>query len=160
VDAWVPAGQPSDLLRGLGLWTSLSLETLPGLILSFCRVMVLVAIAVALATRVPGVVNLTVVLVVYFLAHLSPVLVAIGNAAKARDPGSAVSQLLAFVAQVVDTLLPDLNSFRLDPALLGDTSLATWPFLAYVGSVTLYGVLYTVIVLLFGLILFEDRDLA
>jgi ABC-type transport system involved in multi-copper enzyme maturation permease subunit len=160
VDAWAPPGEASDLLRGVGLWTSLTLETLPGLVLSFCRVMVLVAIAVALATRVPMVVNLTAVLVVYFLAHLSPVLVAIGNGAKARDPGSAVSQLLAFVAQVFDTLLPDLNSFRLDPALLGDTSLATGPFLAYVGSVALYGVLYTVIVLLFGLVLFEDRDLA
>jgi hypothetical protein len=33
-------------------------------------------------------------------------------------------------------------------------------FTQYIASVTLYGVVYTGIVLLFGLILFEDRDLA
>ena len=34
------------------------------------------------------------------------------------------------------------------------------PFFIYVGSVCLYAVLYSVIALLFGLVLFGDRDLA
>jgi hypothetical protein len=76
------------------------------------------------------------------------------------DPGSTVSQLLAFAAQLFDTLLPDLDSFRIDPALLGDTPPPALPFARYIASVSLYGVLYTGIALLFGLILFEDRDLA
>lgn len=155
-----PPPEAADFLRGTGLWTALTLDTLPGLVLSFSQVMVLVAIAVSLATRVPMVVNLTAVLVVYFLAHLTPVLVSIGSRAKAADPNSAVSQLLAFVSQVFDTLLPDLGAFRMDPALLSDTPLPALPFTQYLGSVALYGVLYTSIVLFFGLILFEDRDLA
>jgi hypothetical protein len=154
-----PPPEAGDFLRGTGMWADLTRDTLPGLVLSFSQVMVLVAIAVSLATRVPMVVNLTAVLVVYFLAHLTPVLVSIGSKAKATDPNSAVSQLLAFVSQVFDTLLPDLGAFRLDPTLLVDAQLGA-SFWQYVGSVTLYGVLYTSIVLFFGLILFEDRDLA
>jgi len=41
-----------------------------------------------------------------------------------------------------------------------DTPLPLWPFLSYVGSVGLYGVMYTLILLIGGLVLFEDRDLA
>jgi hypothetical protein len=98
--------------------------------------------------------------VVYFLAHLTPVLVSIGNRARLTAPDSPVSRLLAFMAQVFDTVLPDLGAFRLDPALLSDTPLPAVPFTQYLGSVALYGVIYTSIVLFFGLILFEDRDLA
>jgi hypothetical protein len=154
------SGATGDLLAGLGRWTSVSGDTLPGLVLSFSQVMILVAVAVALATRLPMVVNLTLVLVVYFLAHLTPILVSIGNAAKAQDPGSAVSQLLAFTAQLMNTLLPDLDAFRIDASLVSDTPLPTGDFWVYVSSVTFYGVLYTLIVLFLGLILFEDRDLA
>jgi hypothetical protein len=153
-------GEATDLLRGVGLWISHTLDTLPGLVLSFSQVMVLVAIAVSLATRVPMVVNLTAVLVIFLLAHLTPVLVTIARGAQANDPNSAVSQLLAFAAQLFDTILPDLGSFRIDSALLGDTPPPALPFTRYIASVSLYGVLYTGIALLFGLILFEDRDLA
>jgi hypothetical protein len=160
LERWALPGEATDLLRGVGLWTNLTLDTAPGLILSFSQVMVLVAIAVSLATRVPMVVNLVTVLVVYLLAHLTPVLVAIGYHAQQTSPGSAVAQLLAFVAQLFDTLLPDLGSFRIDPVLLAETPVAPGALVRYLGSVSLYGVLYTCLVLLFGLILFEDRDLA
>jgi hypothetical protein len=149
----------ADFVRGAGLWADLTQDTLPGLVLSFSQVMVLVAIAVSLATRVPMVVNLTAVVAVYLLAHLTPVLVSIGERAQAADPGSAVSQLLSFMAQLFNTALPDLGAFRLDPVLLTDMQLGA-AFWRYLGSVALYGVLYTSIVLFFGLILFEDRDLA
>jgi hypothetical protein len=157
---WALPTVTTDLLRGIGLWTHLTLETAPGLILGFSQVMVLVAIAVSLATRVPMVVNLITVVVIFFLAHLTPVLVSIGYQAQATDPGSAVSQILTFMAQVFDTILPDLDSFRLDSALLNDTPIAAGKFTKFLASVSLYGVLYTSIVLMFGLILFEDRDLA
>jgi ABC-type transport system involved in multi-copper enzyme maturation permease subunit len=157
---WALPGAATDLLRGVGLWTNHMLETLPGLVLSFCQVMVLVAIAVSLATRLPMVVNLTTVLVVYFLAHLTPVLVAIGQKAKGDQPGSPVANMLNFMAQLFDTILPGLEFFRVGPALVSDTPLPAGEFTRYIGSVTAYGLLYTSIVLLFGLILFEDRDLA
>ncbi len=154
-----PPGQVADLVRGVGLWSQHTLETLPGLVLSFSQVMVLVAIAVTLATRVPMVVNLSTVLVLFFLAHLTPVLVAIGKQAKVENPG-AVSQMLGFVSQLFDVLLPDLESFRVGPAMLTDSSLDPAALSRYIASVSLYGVMFSVIVLLFGLILFEDRDLA
>jgi hypothetical protein len=151
--------ESADLLRGVGLWASHTLDTLPGLVLSFAQVMVLVAVAVALATRVPMVVNLTTVLVVFFLSHLTPVLVRIGKQAQAESPGP-VSQLLGFVAQLMDTVLPDLEAFRIGPALVSDAAPPAGALTHYLASVSLYGLMYTGIVLLFGLILFEDRDLA
>jgi hypothetical protein len=160
LERWQLPGVATDFLRGVGLWTANALDILPGLILSFSQVMVLVALAVALATRVPMVVNLTTVVVVFFLAHLAPVLVAIGLKAKAETPNSPVAQILAFMSQLFDVFLPNMQSFRLDPALLSDAPPPTGPFLQYVGATALYGVVYTSIILLFGLILFEDRDLA
>ncbi len=160
LESWALPGVTTDLLRGAGLWTHLTLDTAPGLILGFSQVMVLVAIAVSLATRVPMVVNLVAVVVIFFLAHLTPVLVSIGYRARVDDPGSAVSQILAFMAQLFDTLLPDLDLFHIDPALLNETPLPAAAFAKFLASVSLYGLLYTSIVLLFGLILFEDRDLA
>jgi hypothetical protein len=154
-----PVGPSADFMRGIGLWAEHTFETLPGLVLGFSQVMVLVAVAVTLATRVPMVVNLSTVLVLFFLSHLTPVLVAIGKKAKTENPG-AVSQLLGFVAQLFEVLLPDLESFRIGPALLTDNPVPLVPFLKYLGSVTFYGVLYSSIVLLIGLIFFEDRDLA
>jgi hypothetical protein len=157
--ASVPVGPAADFIRGIGLWGQHTLETLPGLVLGFSQVMVLVAIAVTLATRVPMVVNLSTVLVVFIMAHLTPVLVAIGKKAKVENPGP-VAQLLGFVSQLFDVLLPDLEAFRIGPALLTDNPVPAVPFIQYLASVTFYGVLYSVIVLLFGLIFFEDRDLA
>lgn len=159
LDKWDLPGQISDLLRGVGQWLAHTLDTLPGLVLCYSQVMVLVGLAVALATRVPMVVNLTTVLVVFFLSHLTPVLVKIAGKAQVDNPGP-VSQLLGFVSRVFDTVLPDLGSFSMDPALLTEAPPPAALFAQYVGSVTLYGVVYTAVVLLLGLILFEDRDLA
>lgn len=152
-------GTVTDFARGIGQWTAHALDTLPGLVLCYSQVMVLVGLAVALATRVPMVVNLSTVLVVFFLSHLTPVLVAIAGRAQLTQPGP-VAQLLGFVSGVFNTILPDLGLFSMDPALLSDAPPPQMLFAQYVGSVTLYGIVYTAIVLLLGLILFEDRDLA
>jgi hypothetical protein len=160
LEGWSLPGEPTDFLRGFGLWIDHTLDTAPGLVLGFSQVMVLVSIAVALATRLPMVVNLTTVLVVYFVAHLTPVLLTRARQAQTESPGSAVAQLLNFVAQVFDTIMPDLETFRLDPALLSDTQLPPGQFIAYLASASFYGVLFTLIALFLGLILFEDRDLA
>src|SRR5438270_2027834 len=145
------------LLYGLGLWVHDTLNTLPGLMLGSCQVMVLLAIAVGLATRLPMVPNLVICWVVYTLGHLTPVLAQI---AARKDADSAAGRLLAFTSQVFDIGLPGLEFFSLGPALAQDAPLPQGPFLMYIGSVCPYGVLYTVIALLFGLVLFEDRDLA
>jgi hypothetical protein len=157
---WDLPAQITDLLRGIGQWAAHTWDTLPGLALYFSQVMVLVALAVALATRVPMVVNLVTVLSVYFLSHLTPVLSGIAARAQATSRDSTVPRLLGFVTQVFDTLLPDLSSFRMDPTLLSDAPPPPLQFAQYVGSVTFYALLYTTIVLLLGLLLFEDKDVA
>ena len=75
--------------------------------------------------------------------------------ARPRPPGP-VAELLSFTAGLFNILLPDLDAFRIGPALVADIAVPA----PYVLSVLFYGVLYTLIVLLLGLVLFEDRDLA
>jgi ABC-type transport system involved in multi-copper enzyme maturation permease subunit len=152
-------GPTYDLLIGIGRWVNHMLELVPGLILSFCQVMVLVAVAVTLATRVPMVVNMSIILVLYLAAHLTPVLVSIGQRMQLETPGP-VAQIVSFTSQLFDTLLPGLAFLKAPPALIGETSMVGWEPFSYVGNVAIYAVMYTAIVLLVGLILFEDRDLA
>jgi ABC-type transport system involved in multi-copper enzyme maturation permease subunit len=148
LDAWVPAGEVTDFLRGAGLWAFQTADLLPGLLLGFGQVMVLVAIAVSLATRLPMIVNVPICVLIYFLGHLTPTLTLVAQRYKQTEAqGSAVAQMLSFMANLFDQLLPSLEYFR--PGLS-----------ALVGRVTIYGVAYTIIMLLIGLVLFEDRDLA
>jgi ABC-type transport system involved in multi-copper enzyme maturation permease subunit len=160
VHAWMATTGVPDFVRGIELWWMEAARALPGLVLGFCHVMVLLAVAVSLATRLPMIVNLVICLGVYFGGHLTPVLVGIAGDRARADNGSPVSQMLLFMAQLFDTILPGLDFFSLGTAVTRDAPLDPGPFAMYVGSVVLYGVLYTLIVLVFGLILFEDRDLA
>jgi hypothetical protein len=150
----------NDFVRGAALWTGLSVDTLPGLVLSFCQVMVLVSIAVALATRLPMVVNLVLVISVFLVSHLTPNLVSKARRLEELNHGSVVAQMLSFVAKVFDLLLPGLDFFRIDQVLVTDSPPDLWPYTLYILSVLFYALLYTAIVILFGLVLFEDRDLA
>jgi hypothetical protein len=70
-----------------------------------------------------------------------------------------VQKLLHFTAQTFDTLLPGLELFRVRPTLVDESTLPMGQYLEHVGAVTLYGILFTTVVLLLGLVLFEDRDL-
>jgi hypothetical protein len=142
-------------LRGAGAYAGDTLANLLGLILGFGQVMVLLAFAASLATRMTMVVNLVVCLVVFFLGHLSPVLVAAAQQLK----GGALA-LVGFLARLFDILLPSLAFFSTSQVYIRETALEAQHFAAYVGSVFGYASLYTAIVLLGGLILFEDRDLA
>jgi hypothetical protein len=153
------SGPALDLLFGIGRWIHHTLELTPGLILSFCQVTVLIAVAVTLATRVTMVVNMSAILVLYLASHLTPVLVTIGQKMQVETPGP-VAQIVAFTSQLFDTVLPGLAFLMAPPALIGETSVVGWAPFAYVGSVVLYAAMYTAIVLLVGLIFFEDRDLA
>jgi ABC-2 family transporter protein len=142
----------SDLLKGVGFWIDDAVEVVPGLIIGFCQVMVLVAAAVALATRVPMVVNVTACLVIYFLGHLTATMKEVSAA------GGNV--LISFVAQLFDTVLPGLDMFDVGTSIVRDIPLPADRYSIYTANVVLYGVTYTAIALLLVLILFEDRDLA
>ena len=116
-----------------------------------CQTMVLLAVAVALATRLPFIVTFVTCAVVFFLGHLTHVLVQVSAARYA---------LVNFMAKFFDNVLPGLEYFDLGSVHVRDALPDPGVLYAYVGSVCFYAVLYSTIALLFGLILFEDRDLA
>ncbi|HEY2784702.1 MAG TPA: ABC transporter permease [Fimbriiglobus sp.] len=150
-----PAGK--GIAEGIGMWTADSVANSFGVILGIGQVMILVAIASALATRLPFVVNLIVCLVLYFLGHLAPVVVKV---TEQTHGGGAGKGLVRFLGQLFDTLLPALEFFNMGPAVIREIPLDLWQFGWYVLTVLGYSIIYTVIALLVGLLLFEDRDLA
>jgi len=164
--AVAPPGEAEGWLLGVALWFADGLSALPGLAVGFGQVMLLVAIACALATRLPMVVTLLACLLLFFLGNLAPVLLQVVQnyqaqfAQEHQGQTSGALELVQFVAQVLDTLLPSLEYFNLGPAIVRDKPLPLGEYAWYVGSLLVYAVLYTTIALLFGLILFEDRDLA
>jgi ABC-type transport system involved in multi-copper enzyme maturation permease subunit len=159
-------GPPGDFLRGIALWFSTAMAVFLGLAIGSCQVMILTALAAALATRLPMVVNLVTCLGLFFLGNLAPVLLEVAGRLQASHAqehagqGSMPLELVGFMARLFDTLLPALEFFNLGPAVIRDRPLPVGDYLLYVGSVAGYSLLYTAIALLVGLILFEDRDLA
>jgi ABC-type transport system involved in multi-copper enzyme maturation permease subunit len=144
-------GIPVSFLLGAAVWLEQGLAVLQGSVFGLCQVMVLLAVAVALATRLPMVVNLVTCLLVFFLGHLTHVLVVVS---------SGRNTLVNFIARFFDNVLPGLEYFDYGPVVIRDVALDARAFLFYLGSIVAYAVLYSIIALLFGLILFEDRDLA
>ena len=153
VSTWEPTlgSAPTYLLQGIVWWFYDVVTAYPGVILGFCQVMVLLSIAVALATRLPMVVNLVICLMIFFVGHLTPVL---AQVSQNRFP------LVRFMAQLFELLLPVLDLFNIGPVLTRADLPPAGEFARYVGSVSGYALIYTAIALLFGLLLFEDRDLA
>ncbi|MGF1578899.1 MAG: ABC transporter permease subunit [Gemmataceae bacterium] len=151
------SGPAYALTKGILLWVHEFGSVAPGLLISFCQVMVLLSIAVALATRLPMIVNAMICLSVYFLGHLTPVLNSI--ALRAQD-NTGQARLIYFVAQVFDYVLPNLDRFDMGPAVVRYAPLPAGLFSLYTLNVTVYALTYTTIALVFGLILFEDRDVA
>lgn len=151
VNLYAPEGESAFVLHGVLLWVDSAGDALPKLVIVFCQIMVLLSIATALATRLPMIVNVPIVIVFYLLGHLAPIL-------------AAVSQnryrLVSFMAQVFDTILPGLEHFHLGAAIVRDTDVPPVDFALYAVNVSVYALVYTAIALLVGLILFEDRDLA
>jgi ABC-type transport system involved in multi-copper enzyme maturation permease subunit len=160
VNHLVPPDASPYFLRGGFLWLADTLQNLPGLILGSCQIMVLLALAVALATRATMIINLVTCLAVYVMGHLSPVLLEIARQRLREAPNAAGPRLLSFVASLLSAVLPGSEYFNISPALATDSPPPLPDFYPYVGEVVLYALLYTSIVLIVGLFAFEDRDLA
>jgi len=154
----VPTPAASVLAKGAGKWFADTLAHSCGLLLGFGQVMILVAIASALATRLPFVVNLVLCLVVYFLGHLAPVVVRVTDSS--GGDGSTGVGLVGFLGRLFDVLLPALEFFNMGPAIIRESPLDLWQFAGYAVTVFGYAIIYTAIALVVGLLLFEDRDLA
>jgi hypothetical protein len=148
---WVPDGPSNDIVRGICLWIDQAGAVLPGLVFVSCQMMMLLSIAVALATRLHFTINFIVCAAFYFMGHLAPVLTAVAH----YKP-----QLVKFMAGVFDVFMPALEHFDMSGAVVREAPLPAWDFGLYTGNVALYAITFSVIALLFGLILFEDKDLA
>ena len=153
----VPSAQGKMLARGAGLWFSDALAHSFGVALGFGQVMILVAVASALATRMAFVVNIVICLMIFFLGHLAPVVVQVSQQAQGSGVGGG---LVGFLGRLFDVLLPSLESFNMGRAIIRESPLPLWQFGGYVLTVFGYSLIYTAIALLVGLLLFEDRDLA
>jgi ABC-type transport system involved in multi-copper enzyme maturation permease subunit len=154
-------GNPArTIAEGAGMWFGESFAHTFGIALGFGQVMILVAIATALATRLPFVANVVICLMIYFLGHLAPVVVRVSKDMQANDPQNTAMGLVGFLGNLFDTLLPALEFFNMGPAIIRETPLDLPQFAGYVATVFGYAILYTMIALVVGLLLFEDRDLA
>jgi ABC-type transport system involved in multi-copper enzyme maturation permease subunit len=153
------SGDIAVFLRGASAWAGDAVANTLGLALSFGKVMVLLAVAATLATRLPMVANVLITMVIFLLGHLAPVLTRVTEALNRQNRSTALD-LIGFLTRLFETLLPSLDSFSMGPAIIRDTPIDVVDFALYTGSVLVYSILYTSIALLFGLILFEDRDLA
>jgi ABC-type transport system involved in multi-copper enzyme maturation permease subunit len=127
-------------------------QVLPGLVLGFFEVTVLTSISVAISTRLPMLANLVVCILIFFLGHLSPVLVE-----ATTSPNSQVNELVGFMARLFGFVLPSLEFFNAGPSI---STGAVIPWIGYVLPALGYCVLYSGAALLFAFLLFEDRDLA
>ena len=125
-------------------------QVFPGLALGFLEVTVITAISVAISTRMPMLVNLVVCISIFFLGHLTPILV---EATK----GEKTNELVHFMANLFAFLLPELEFFNASPAI---STGAVIPWLGYVLPALGYCALYSGAALMFAFLLFEDRDLA
>jgi ABC-type transport system involved in multi-copper enzyme maturation permease subunit len=126
------------------------MQVLPGLALGFCEVTVLTAISVAISTRLPMLANLVVCILIFFLGHLSPVIVEVSEQ-------THVNVLVTFMAQLFARTLPSLEFFNAGPSI---STGAAIPWFAYVLPAMVYCMLYSGAALLLAFIFFEDRDLA
>ena len=96
------------------------------------------------------------------VAARGPLDLLINNAAQTvrRSPGAYAALTAAESAPLPDGPLPALEFFTMGPAIIRETPLPLGEFAGYVATVLGYSVIYTVIALLVGLLMFEDRDLA
>lgn len=114
----------------------------------FCQIAIMTAIAVALATRLPFVLNIFICLTIFFMGNLVPVL---------KNQAGDIP-MVKFIADLVGFLLPSLNIFKIESALASGLIYVPWN--SYTLQVGLHAVIFSTIAILIGLLLFEDRDVA
>ena len=126
-----------------------TVQVMPGLVLIFFEVSVLGAISVAIATRLPMVVNLTTCFAIFIIGHLTPIIVL----AEGSGKGFGVVQ---FVGRLIGIILPELEWFSMQGAVATEKLVPP----DYLGYSALYALAFSAAAILMAFILFEDRDLA
>ncbi|MBL4884271.1 MAG: ABC transporter permease subunit [Planctomycetaceae bacterium] len=124
-------------------------QILPGLLLIFLEVAVLASISVVVSTRLPMVVNFSVMFAVFVIGHLTPVLVQ-------SSVQNEELEFVSFVARLFATVLPQLDAFNMSAYIVTGSTVPP----LYLAYTAIYGIAYCVAAILLAFILFEDRDLA
>jgi hypothetical protein len=119
----------------------------PALVLYLMEAIVLVAVSVAISTRLPMLPNLIICSSLYVLGHLVPTIV---------QSQAGQFEIVAFIGRLVATVIPVFDHFNVEAAVSGGNVVP----LAYLPWAFAYCVLYSTIAMLLALAMFEDRDLA
>jgi ABC-type transport system involved in multi-copper enzyme maturation permease subunit len=150
------------LMTGLGLYDRFTREpyaqeapkgfdyvVLAGAFLSCLQIFVLTAVAVAVSTRMPMVVNVVFCFSIYILGHLTNYLhQTFGN------PSGTQTPLLRWVVTVLYAVMPNLENFNVASAI----ALGSAVSISYVVITVAYALAYTGIALLVAMILFQERE--
>lgn len=123
------------------------LTTIPVLGLYFMQTMVIGAVAVALATRLPLLANFITCFIVYVIGNLTSPLVASGR---------GNNELVGFVGKLIAVVVPNLNVFNVQAAV--DAGNPIPPI--YLAGAFNYLVCFAIAIWMLAMLLFEDRDLA
>lgn len=131
-------------------WQNCHLEmirTVPGLVMAFMQSVVLMAISVALATRIPLLANLSVCLSIYVVGNLTT---SLASSTQEAFP------IVKFIASLIGTVIPILEHFNLQAAIDSGVPVT----MSLLSGSLVYCLLYVLLALFLALLLFEDRDLA
>jgi len=132
------------------LWQECHMEmvrTIPGLAMAFMQSVVLMAVSVALATRLPQLANLAICFAIYVIGNLTTSLVS------STQDGF---EIVKFVASLVATIIPILEHFSLQAAIDAGNPIT----MSLLSGNLIYCLLYVMLSMFLALLLFEDRDLA
>ncbi len=148
--AYKPIYEARENSKTLPIWQECHLEmirTIPGLVMAFMQSVVLMAVSVALATRLPQLANLAVCFAIYVIGNLTTSLVS------STQEGF---EIVKFVASLVATIIPILEHFSLQAAIDADRPIT----MSLLSGNLIYCLLYVMLAMFLALLLFEDRDLA
>ncbi|QDT12400.1 ABC transporter permease [Planctomycetes bacterium K23_9] len=148
--AYKPIYDARETSKALPIWQMGLAEiqsTIPALSLYFMETMVIGAIAVALATRLPLLANFIICFVVYVIGNLTSPLVA---------SAEGNNELVGFVGKLIAVVIPNLNVFNVQSAV--DTG-SQIPSLYLAGAFN-YLFCFVIAIWMLAMLLFEDRDLA
>ena len=123
------------------------ITTIPGLAMAFMQTVVLSAISVALATRLPQLANLSVCFAIYVVGNLTTQLVS------STQEGF---EIVRFIAQLVATIIPILEHFSMQAAIDAGNPIT----MSLLSGSLVYCLLYVGLAMFLALLLFEERDLS
>lgn len=123
------------------------MTTIPVIGLYFMETMVIGAIAVALATRLPLLANFITCFVIYVIGNLTSPLVA-------STEGN--NELVGFVGKLIAVIVPNLNVFNVQSAVDAGNPIPV----IYLAGAFNYLVCFAIAIWMLAMLLFEDRDLA